>query len=201
MVLPSVERNIMKSFRKHFPLLAVFAALFVSATFLFAVTATTRYLHVRVSNPSTKELVRVNVPLTLAEKIIPAINHGQLRDGKIQCGNFTANNVNIRAILDALKTAPEGEFVTVQEIGNDVHVAKEHGQMVVHVVDKNSGENVDVTIPWEVAQALITDTREDQLNVEAAIKALENIGDTTLVRVTSKDQNVRVWVDSRNTDE
>jgi hypothetical protein len=200
MLLPSVERNIMKSLRKRFPLLAAFAALVVSATLVFA-AATTRYLHVRVSNPATKELVRVNVPLMLAEKIIPAINHGQLRDGKIQVGEFTANNVNIRAILDALKTAPEGEFVTVQEIGNDVHVAKEHGQMVVHVIDKHNGENVDVTIPWEVAQALISDTREDQLNVEAAIKALETIGDTTLVRVTSKDENVRVWVDSRNTDE
>ena len=200
MVLPSVERNIMKSIRKRLPLLVVLAALAVSATLVFAVT-TTRYLHVRVSNPTTKELVRVNVPLMLAEKIIPAINHGQLRDGKIQCGNFTANSVNIRAILDALKTAPEGEFVTVQEIGNDVHVAKEHGQMVVHVVDKQGGENVDVTVPWEVAQALISDTREDQLNVEAAIKALESIGDTTLVRVTGKDENVRVWVDSRNSDE
>jgi ribonuclease HI len=191
----------MKSLRKRLPLLAALAALFVSATLLFAVTATTRYLHVRVSNPTTKELVRVNVPLMLAEKIIPAINHGQLRDGKIQCGDFTANSVNIRAILDALKTAPEGEFVSVQQIGNDVHVAKEHGQMVVHVMDKKGGENVDVTVPWEVAQALITDTREDQLNVEAAIKALENIGDTTLVRVTGKDENVRVWVDSRNSDE
>jgi ribonuclease HI len=201
MVLSSVERNIMKSLRKRLPLLAALAALFVSATLLFAVTATTRYLHVRVSNPTTKELVRVNVPLMLAEKIIPAINHGQLRDGKIQCGDFTANSVNIRAILDALKTAPEGEFVSVQQIGNDVHVAKEHGQMVIHVMDKKGGENVDVTVPWEVAQALITDTREDQLNVEAAIKALENIGDTTLVRVTGKDENVRVWVDSRNSDE
>jgi hypothetical protein len=200
MVLPSVERNIMKSLRKRFPLLAAFAALVVSATLVFAVT-TTRYLHVRVSNPTTKELVRVNVPLMLAEKIIPAINHGQLRDGKIQCGDFTANGVNIRAILDALKTAPEGEFVTVQEIGNDVHVAKEHGQMVVHVMDKKDGQNVDVTVPWEVAQALISDTRADQLNVEAAIKALESVGDTTLVRVTSKDENVRVWIDSRNTDE
>jgi ribonuclease HI len=191
----------MKSLRKRLPLLAALAALFVSATLLFAVTTTTRYLHVRVSNPTTKELVRVNVPLMLAEKIIPAINHGQLRDGKIQCGDFTANSVNIRAILDALKTAPEGEFVSVQQIGNDVHVAKEHGQMVIHVMDKKGGENVDVTVPWEVAQALITDTREDQLNVEAAIKALENIGDTTLVRVTGKDENVRVWVDSRNSDE
>lgn len=167
----------------------------------FAVTATTtRYLHVKVSNPGTHELVRVNVPLTLAEKVIPAINHGQLRDGKVEIGNFRADNVNVHAILDALKTAPEGEFVSVQDTGSDVRVAKERGQLVVHVIDKNSRENVDVTIPWDVAQALISDTNEDQLNVEAAVKALETVGDTTLVRVSGQDENVRVWIDSRNTD-
>jgi ribonuclease HI len=180
--------------------LAIFCALVLTAICALA-ASTTRYLHVRVSNPATHELVRVNVPLTLAEKVVPAINHGELRNGKIHIGDFTANNVNVRAVLDALKTAPEGEFVTVQNTGDDVRVAKDHGQMVVHVIDKNGHENVDVTIPWEVAEALIADTTENQLNVEAAIKALENVGDMTLVKVTDHEQTVRVWVDSRNTAE
>jgi hypothetical protein len=189
----------MKMTRKSLLFVTGFSALSLATA--FAVTATgTRYLHVKVTNPSTHELVRVNVPLTLAEKVIPAINHGQLRDGKVQVGNFRADNVNIHAILDALKTAPEGEFVTVQDTGDDVRVAKERGQLVVHVIDKNSNENVDVTIPWDVAQALISDTNEDQLNVEAAVKALEGVGDTTLVRVSGREENVRVWIDSRNTD-
>jgi hypothetical protein len=178
---------------------AVFSALLMAAAVALAASAT-RYLHVKVTNPTSHELVRVNVPLTLAEKVIPAINQGQLRDGKICIGDFHADNVNVRAILDALKTAPEGEFVTVQDTGNDVRVAKEHGQVVVHVIDKESKENVDVTVPWDVVQALVSDTAENQLNVEAAIKALENVGDTTLVRVSGRDENVRVWVDSRNSD-
>ncbi len=114
----------------------------------------------------------------------------------------TPNNVNVRAILEALKTAPEGEFVTVQQNDSDVHVAKEHGQLVVHVIDKNSKEKVDVTIPWEVAQALIADTTENQLNIEAAIKALENLaGDVNLVSVVGHDETVRIWIDSRSSDE
>jgi ribonuclease HI len=159
-----------------------------------------RYLHVRVSNPGTHELVRINLPLSLAEKVIPAINHGQLRDGKVQIGGFTANDVDVRAILDALKTAPEGEFVSVQQTDSDVRVAKEHGQLVVHVKDKNGKENVDVTIPWNVAQALISDTNENQLNIEAAVKALEGAGDLTLVTVTGSDESVRVWIDSNSSD-
>lgn len=180
-------------------ILALSSALLLAATLAFAASPT-RYLHVRVTNPATHELVRVNVPLMLAEKVIPAINQGQLRDGKICVGDFHADKVNVRAILDALKTAPEGEFVTVQETDSDVRVAKEHGQLIVHVIDKNSKENVDVTVPWEVAEALISNTNENQLNLEAAVKALETVGDVTLVRVSGRDDNVRVWIDSRSTD-
>jgi ribonuclease HI len=193
----------MKTMKRILMPMAVSSVLLLVATLALA-ASTTRYLHVRVSNRTNHELVRVNVPLMLAEKVIPAINHGELRDGKIRIGNFNADKVNVRAILDALKAAPEGEFVTVQNTGPDsndaVRVAKEHGQMVVHVVDKNSKENVDVTVPWDVVQALISDTTENQLNVEAAIKALENVGDTTLVRVSGHDENVRVWVDSQSHD-
>ena len=91
--------------------------------------------------------------------------------------------------------------MSVQDAGNDVRVAKEHGLMVVHAVDKESKQNVEVTIPWDVAQALISETGEDQLNIEAAVKALENVGDMNLVKVTGQDENVRVWVDSRSSGE
>jgi ribonuclease HI len=185
----------MKIMKRALPLLAVLLA----GPVLWAASPE-RYLHVRVTNPTTHEQVRVNVPLSLAEKVIPAINHGQLRDGKVQIGGFTADNVNVKAILEALKTAPEGEFVTVQQNDSDVHVAKEHGQLLVHVIDKGSKEKVDVTIPWDVAQALISDTSENQLNVEAAIRALQNAGDVTLVSVISHDESVRVWIDSNRSD-
>jgi ribonuclease HI len=91
--------------------------------------------------------------------------------------------------------------VTVQSTDNNVRVAKEHGQLVVHVVDKKSKQNVDVTIPWEVAQALTSATDANELNLEAGIKALEAAGDVTLVAVNSDQQTVRVWVDSRSTSE
>ena len=185
----------MNTKKKGLPLLAVLLA----GTILWA-SSPERYLHVRVSNPTTHELVRINVPLSLAEKVIPAINHGQLRNGKIRICDVAADNVNLRVILDALKTAPEGEFVTVQEPGNDVRVAKEHGQLVVHVIDKEGKENVDVTIPWGVAQALTSDTTENQLNVQAAIEALEKVGDVTLVTVKGRDESVRIWIDSRSAD-
>jgi hypothetical protein len=185
----------MRTAKRLLPLLAV-----LLATALVWANSLQRYLHVKVMNPTTHELVRVNVPLSLAEKVIPAINHGQLQNGKIQCGNFTADKVNIRAILDAVRTAPDGEFVTVQEPDNDLRVAKERGQLIVQVVDKHGKENVDVTVPWDVAEALISDTKADELNIEAAIQALQTVGDFTLVTVSGGDESVRIWIDANAAD-
>jgi hypothetical protein len=187
----------MKIIRTAMPL---FVVLFAGS--MLVANASERYLHVRVSSPNKNEQVRINVPLALAEKLIPAINSGQLRNGKVHIGHLSTDSINLKMIFDALKTAPEGEFVTVQDNDNDVRVAKEHGQLVVHVIDKSKSkdkENVDVTIPWDVALALSSDTDGDQFNIEAAIKALGNAGDVTLVSVTSRDESVRIWVDSNST--
>ena len=190
-----MKTNQMRIVKRVVPVVAILFA----ATAMFAAT-TQRYLHVRVHGIKNNELVSVNVPLSLAEMVIPVINHGKLRNGKIQVHGFNSEDVNLKQILEALKSAPEGEFVTVQESDSHVRVAKEHGQLVVHVADKNAKgkENVDVTVPWAVAQALASDTIDNELNVEAAIKALENAGDVTLVAVNGDDETVRVWIDSNS---
>jgi hypothetical protein len=160
-----------------------------------------RYLHVRVDSPRSGEKVRVNIPLSLAEKIIPAINQGPLQDGKVRINNRNTGGVNLQALINAVKDAPDGEYITVQDPNEDVHVAKMNGKMVVHVTDRGGDkEKVDVTIPWAVAQAL-SSTSGNQIDVLAAIHALEQAGDTTLVTVAGTDETVRVWIDSSNTAE
>lgn len=158
-----------------------------------------RYLHVKVDGVNTKELVRVNIPLSLAERVIPAIHNNQLHNGRIEIGDFHCNDVDFRAIFNAVKDAPDGEFVTVQEPDTNVRVAKQQGQLIVHIIDKDEGDKVDVTVPWGVAQALSSATNDHELNIEAMIQALERAGDTTLVTVTDNDEKIRVWIDSRNT--
>jgi hypothetical protein len=59
---------------------------------------------------------------------------------------------------------------------------------------------VDVTIPWNVAEALISNANERELNITAAIQALAAAGDITLVTVTGDGENVRIWVDSNSSD-
>lgn len=163
---------------------------------------TERYLHVKVDDAKNGESVNVNVPLSLAEKILPAVNKGNLHSGKVTIGDVDTDGVDIRAILDAIRTAPDNEFVTVKQKDQDVRVAKSNGNLIVHVKNnKNDGEKVDVTVPMKVVDALFSTTKKDELDIAAAIRALSDAGDILIVTVQDASQHVRVWVDSKNTSE
>src|SRR5260370_40786902 len=74
-----------------------------------------RWLHVRVvSTESKNETVRVNVPLDMAEKVLPAINKDRFHNGKVRFNDADMNRVDMKTLLDAVRTSNDGEFVTVQ---------------------------------------------------------------------------------------
>jgi len=74
-----------------------------------------RWLHVRVICTDGKgDTVRVNVPLELAEKVLPAVNHDRLHNGKVKIDSSDINDVDLRALMDAIRTTKDGEYVTVQ---------------------------------------------------------------------------------------
>ena len=159
-----------------------------------------RYLHVNVEDSAQGESVKVNVPLALAEKILPAINNQDLHDGKVTIRNADMNGVDLRALLDAVRTAPDNEFVTVNDKDSNVRVAKANGNIIVHVIDtKSKGQTVDVTVPLKIVDALFATAKDGQLDVAAALQALSDAGDIVLVTVHDSSQKVRVWVDSLNT--
>ena len=159
-----------------------------------------KYLHVNVEDPTKGESVNVNVTLSMAEKILPAINNHDLHDGKVFIHNAEMNGVDIRALLDAVRTAPDNEFVTVKDKDSDVRVAKANGNIIVHVTDKkNKEQKVDVTVPLKVVDALFATAKNDELDVAAALRALSDAGDVLLVTVQDSSQKVRIWVDSRST--
>jgi hypothetical protein len=191
--------------RKRLQAIAVFGLLAAGA--MMAATSAMaggpeRYLHVKVEDSANGESVNVNVPLTMAEKVLPAVNHGNLHQGKVTISTAEMNGIDVRAILDAIRTAPDNEFVTVKQKNQDVSVAKSNGNIVVHVRDSSKqGEKVDVTVPMKVVDALFSSAKQDELDVAAALRALSDAGDTLLVTVQDATQHVRIWVDSRNTAE
>jgi len=159
-----------------------------------------RWLHVRVICTDGKgDTVRVNVPLELAEKVLPAVNHDRLHNGKVRIDNSEINDVDLRTVMEAVRSAKDGEYVTVQGDANDVRVAKEGNHLIVHVVDKGRSKKsqVEVKVPMKVVEALLS-AGKDELDLVAALHALSTQGDVELVSVKDSENTVKVWLDSKN---
>ena len=173
-----------------------------SAAFAQLGSSKDRWLHVRVINSDHKgEIVRVNISLELAESVLPTISKDRLHNGKVNIDQAHMNDVDLHALLNAIRTAKDGEYVTVQGSDQDVRVAKEGGRLLVHVKDnkgsKSNKSDVDIKIPMHVIDALFS-AGKDELDLVAGLHALALQGDTELVSVKSEDSTVRVWMDSKN---
>lgn len=158
-----------------------------------------RYLHVKVEDPEKGESVNVNLPLSIAEKVLPTINKGDLHEGRIKVQHMDAD-IDIRALLEAVRNAEDNEFVTVKQRDQEVRVAKSKGNLVVHCVEKREdkkGQQVEVTVPMKVVDALISTTKNNELDIAAAIHALAESGDAMLVTVHDATEHIRIWVDSK----
>jgi hypothetical protein len=159
-----------------------------------------RWLHVRVISSDAKgETVRVNVPLDLAEKVLPTINHDRLHGGKVKIDCAHVNDVDLRAMVEAIRAAKDGEYVTVQGTENDVRVAKQDNHLIVHVLDKGKSRKsqIEIKVPMKVIDALFS-AGKDELDLVAALHVLSAQGDIELVSVKGDDNTVRVWLDSKN---
>ena len=170
-----------------------------------------QWIHVRVESREDKtETVRVNVPVDMAVKVLPAIKNKNLCDGKVHIDSAHMDDVDLHAMLDAVRTAKDGEYVTVQ--------AKSAGYLYVHVIEKKPHEKnaktgegkdatrnttevkestVEVKVPMKVVDALLS-AGKNELDVVAALRALSAYGNTELVSVKDDDNTVRVWIDSKN---
>jgi hypothetical protein len=176
-----------------------------------------QWIHVRVeSKEDHGETVRVNVPVEMAAKVLPAIHQENLHDGKVRIDSAHVNDVDLRALLEAVRTSRDGEYVTAQSNENNVRVAKSGGYLYVHVTDKGDGgkagaksgktneksaagheTKVEIKVPMKVVDALLS-AGKDELDILAALKALSAHGDTELVTVKDEENTVRIWVDSKN---
>src|SRR5271165_5361045 len=196
--------------------LALFA-LAPAASLAQAATDTDQWIHIRVISRDAKgEVVRINVPIEMAEKVLPAINQDRLHDGKVRIESGQVKDVDLRAILDAVRTAKDGEYVTVQSNENNVRVSKSNGMLYVNVTDKEHAKKaakedavkgakagasvetkVEIKVPMKVVEALLS-AGKDELDLVAALRALSAHGDTELVTVKDAENDIHIWIDSKN---
>lgn len=181
------------SFRKYFFVVLLFAA-FVS----YSPAASRQWLHVHVDG---EEQVRVNLPLSLVTTVLPILEekhlgeHG-IQGGKIRLENRELSVQDMRKIWAAVKE--EGSFELADIVTTDAHVKVFiDSQYLMVRTEEQEGETVNVQVPVEVVDALLSGEGEE-LNISAAVDALQRIGNQELVLVESEEAKIRVWVDESN---
>lgn len=174
----------------------------VLASTIAIASGDTKWLHVKVHEKGDGgEIVRVNLPMDLVAKVLPLIEAEGFDRGKVSFDGHELEEVDIRGILEAVKDAEDGEYVTVESPDENVRVAKKGNRLFVKVSEEgDEPEYVNVEIRMEVVEALLSGA-EDELDVLAAVEVLAKYGEQELVSVDASDATVRIWVDSKNTAE
>lgn len=164
-----------------------------------AADASGRWLHVRIQEGrSGGEAISLNLPLSLVEGLLPMIESDTVRDGRILLDDAEIEGIDLREVLAALQSTADGDFITVRGPAESVRVAKERGFLVIRADDGRGdrGDQVRLRLPIEVVEAMLS-PGSTELDLRAGLRALAKLPGEDLLSITTGDDSVRIWVDSR----
>jgi hypothetical protein len=159
-----------------------------------------RWLHVKVHEETgDRARVSINLPVTMIEAVAPLVDAKSMHGHHLRIDDADVDGVELRRIWQAMRTAGDGNYVTVDSDHDNVRVKKQNGFMLIQADDRRRhGDRVEVKIPVSVVDALFSGaTDEEDLNIAAAMRALANAGEGEFVTVTGDDATVRIWVDGQ----
>jgi len=155
----------------------------------------TRWVNVHVTENSSGTNVEVHLPLNLVLTVLRNVDVENFHGGHVDLELDEDFDIDFPEILKAVKEAPDGKFVTVTSDEADVNVRKEGGTLYVSVNQKEDEmAQVEVTMPMEMMDAL-TFGEKNTVDVVALLESFDNLPNGTLVKVTSNEANVRVWIE------
>ena len=151
------------------------------------------WLHVRVDDDNGSK-VNINVPISMAEKIVAMVPNDHMDDGRIILHDQEISVVDLRAIWAEIRSSPDMTFVTVDQQDDSARIWKQEGKLRIEVRG-DDGRKADIKVPVEVVDALLSGD-DNELAVGAAIAALGRSGGGEIVAVSDEENQVRVWVDT-----
>ena len=159
--------------------------------------ATKEWLHINVHDTKgEEEKVRINIPISLIEVMLPLVEEKAVRDGKIRMNDKDFKVSDLRKIWNSVKDEGDSEFVTVDKKDQHVRVYTQ-GHFLMVQSDENSRKKVSMKLPMAVVDAMLSGNG-DELNLMAGVKALKDSGVHDLITVNDDDSNVMVWIDDKN---
>lgn len=179
------------------------------------------WLHIRVEETLKPSKVTVNLPLTVVEAALEAAPELIEKHGKMHMGGQDGIQLaDLRRVWKQLAAAGDADFVTVESEQEDVRIRRRGDVVQIFVNDRKGAAGtakaeaepsvkaeahkpgrphgeVRVELPVGVVDALLSGEGE-QVNVRAAVAELQKRrGD--IVRVSERDNQVRIWIDEQNT--
>jgi len=174
-------------------------AFLVASLFCSLALAGDAWIHVTVdTSDANGESVRVSLPFSLVETLLPMVNVEPLHEGRLVIDDLDLEGIDLRAILTELSEAEDADFVKVRDGSETVSVSKRNGFLLVDVDDSGGGERVRVRMPLSIVDAMLpADGEANTLDLAAGMRALSTFeGD--LVTVQDGGETVRIWIDSSN---
>ena len=154
-----------------------------------------RWIHVRVDDAEgSGGHVDIQVPIGMVSSLLPVLNgaHGR---GSIHVDHQRVDVAELRSYWNAVRTAKDGEYVTVRDEDSDVRISKSGGYLRVSVDGKGDGGRVRMKIPVSLVDAALVGG--DSIDLEAIGKALANAPVGELLTVDDDDSHVRIWIDAQ----
>ncbi len=171
----------------------VMATLFMSLC-LVAGATDGKWINVHVTETDSNTNIKVHLPLNLVLTVIGAIDVEGFEGGKV---NLHTEDVDIDwvNILASVKDAVDGEYLVIESDDADVNVTKKANTILVTVNQKvDEQAQVEVMLPAQIINAIHVDD-QNRIDIAALLKGFDDLPAGDLVRVTSADANVRVWVE------
>ncbi|MCI0623343.1 MAG: hypothetical protein L0387_17065 [Acidobacteria bacterium] len=152
------------------------------------------WFHLEVKENKTEpEYVKVNLPLGMVDVALNAVKDKKFNKGRFKLHSDEIAVADMKKIWNELKKTGNAEFVTVEKKNETVRVAKD-GNYVVVKVTENKKPKVDLRVPVGVVDALLA-SPGDELDIKAALLAMQRQNAGEILTVNDNDKQVRVWID------
>lgn len=166
----------------------------VLAAFAGVATASDdRWIHVRVDDADGgKGRVDIQVPIGMVQSLLPVLKGAHAR-GAIQVDASSVDLAELREYWTAVRSAKDGEYVTVRHEDSDVRIAKRGGQLLLNVDDKGGKSRARMKVPVPMIDAVLAGG--DTLDLTALGVALANAPAGEILAVDDEGSHVRIWID------
>jgi hypothetical protein len=153
-----------------------------------------RWIHLRVDDADgDKGRVDIQVPVALVSSLLPVLKQAHAH-GSIHVDADSVDLEEIRGYWSAVRSAKDGEYVTVRDADSDVRVSKRGGLFLVSVDDKGGKSRVRMKLPLPLVDALLDG--KDSIDIAALGGALAKAPAGEILTVEDENSHVRIWIDT-----